>query len=492
MAIEHGVEQALNRVESPQKALEVILAQTPTVESLADNYYTDNALNQLIEVTDKIVRDYQVKHPGANTKSKELEDQAFVELGLEPVSNYIDHIIALGEQLRELDAFLSTELLHNQINEVFVPPDKQDTKFVGRSEEDFTKKEVIQRTKAILFILKNNFDVDLNNPEEFSIGTGVLHREMVRTISYSFIDLPQLNRMILVNDEEGNASFVFDSAILGASGFSKDELRDSLTKEELKMLRENHPNMGQRIVYSDNFLTNMIAAIQRPHTKSKSLAGKSGHTDYLRRGGRFDWQPVYTKGIDGFIEEAKKRGLYQLPAGKVNQIDPNFDAAFRGWLRKQPEFMRKQLRDMVYAPNNREDWVGVHKAGFPAFKEIAQRDNLIGLSASEIKRENASFLNEFINYINTQPKDQRKQLRDEILAPVPFFDWQPIREEGINGFIRVAKERGLLKMTPTEVKILDPGFVLQFSAWLKTQPEENHKDLYEKIYTRIGAYPKNF
>ena len=84
---------------------------------------------------------------------------------------------------------------------------------------------------------------------------------MMREQSYSLVETPALNRAVFVCDEEGNATFVFDTARLADAKLDSSILI-RMTKDELSELLEQQGNLGRRVVYSPQFVERMVSLLE--------------------------------------------------------------------------------------------------------------------------------------------------------------------------------------------------------------------------------------
>ena len=87
---------------------------------------------------------------------------------------------------------------------------------------------------------------------------------MMRKTSYFLVSALKIDRKMLVCDEGGNASYVFDAKVLKSKGIDDKKLIGA-TKEELNQWIAEVPEMGKRVFYSkDGFVPRIIEAINQP------------------------------------------------------------------------------------------------------------------------------------------------------------------------------------------------------------------------------------
>ena len=91
-----------------------------------------------------------------------------------------------------------------QLPTIIVPPDTGKTNIKNGTGEGIDEKKLFDRTKYTIEVLQMlNIDVSVC---EFK--NGIIEDNMMRKTSYVLIKIPQLNKMVLVCDEEGNRTFV--------------------------------------------------------------------------------------------------------------------------------------------------------------------------------------------------------------------------------------------------------------------------------------------
>ena len=480
--------------------LDTITNTTATVELLSDNSYSDQALESLINLTDEVLAAFEQTNTTQTlqtfTTSDEKEDAAFAYFNLPNISEVLDCVITVSDSLKDIDRLLEDSpnldepealvsdfdnSIFQKISEVFVPPDKIEPK-LGSGNGEFAEKQIFDRTKTILLILQENFGIDIKDTTQLNSYEGIVNDKMMRQTPYRLLDVHSLERKILVCDEEGNVTFIFDSTKLDDLHIATTQLREEMTKSHLKGLINQYPEIGQALIYSENFIQNIIRAIEQPTTKSQRQVAQTQEAEYLKeKREQFDWGPIRDKGIQGFIEEARKRGILNASVSEVLENHAVFYTIFRNWLNTQPEDQKETLYNQVYKPNEQFDWGPIRDKGIQGFIEEAQRRNVYGLPAAKAEKASCGFYNAFKNWLKTQPEDQKETLYNQVYKPNEQFDWGPIRDKGIQGFIEEARKRGVLGLSVFEIQKNNPAFDAAFRVWLNTQPEEQREALRNQV-----------
>lgn len=242
------MEGLTNNIENKNRQFKAklasILNRTITVENIDD--YIDSSMDDLIALTEEVVNDYKARHPEDQSTGKELEDKAFFENKLSTIGQYLDVAQEKMDQLNKIDEYITGHLRTDF--EVIVPPDINHRIMPGTNR--FTEPDIKHRVKSLLYALSGN-GIELEN---VGIMNGILHREMMRDQSYVIVNIPEINRLALICDEEGNASYIFDSEKMREGDISSDMI-SNMTKDQLNDLINANPGIGVRFVYSKNWIS---------------------------------------------------------------------------------------------------------------------------------------------------------------------------------------------------------------------------------------------
>lgn len=92
---------------------------------------------------------------------------------------------------------------------------------------------------------------------------------MLRQEPYVRVLIEDLDRIVYVCDEEGNASYVFDSEITEQLGITPPEL-DAMTKNQRNALLRVTPSAGRRIIQSPQWRSVMSTALREDFSDAKS------------------------------------------------------------------------------------------------------------------------------------------------------------------------------------------------------------------------------
>jgi hypothetical protein len=336
-SILHGAEVAPDYKAS----LEAVIARPLTVENI--DTYAEQALSDLIGLINEVSTTYtrQPTHSFAN--AKDIENAAFSYFGLSRVEEILDHIADKAEELVKLDETIAhTKVIDN----IIVPPDYLEVP-EPTGEGELHQKRTLPRLKTMLFILANDFDVDVNDEDQLTKTKGILPQTTMRSSSYYMLEVHKLDRTVLVCDEVGNVTYVIDNVLLQQIGLQKDRLLE-LTKNQINALLEEISQLGQRVVYSENFVPNIIAALENPSVADPQTNPNSGI--YL-----------HPKAPDGILSMAGIAREFGLASGTVKKAILELDdslgeaASYKfgprvaaGFLPEQQELIRRYLSEKGY------------------------------------------------------------------------------------------------------------------------------------------------
>ncbi|MDD5396538.1 MAG: hypothetical protein PHW24_00570 [Candidatus Moranbacteria bacterium] len=123
---------------------------------------------------------------------------------------------------------------YEKIDEIILPPDEGEMKF--GSGAGFKEKDIIPRSTMLMEIL-----TELNL--KYFIIEGINDSGMMRRLSYLSFCIPAINKMVLVNDEEGNATFVVHDV-------QQEKIREYIKKTKEELSGMSHDKVSS-LNYSD-------------------------------------------------------------------------------------------------------------------------------------------------------------------------------------------------------------------------------------------------
>lgn len=226
-----------------QQRLRDVLSMTLSAENI--NTYADAALEQVIELVEDTVDAYMYQPTFCYETFREREEAAFQYYGLGNINRILDHINDMAEKIRDLDAII--EKAH-QTRSIITPPSIGHIP-VGSGNGEMTEKSTIPRLKTLLFIASNGLGIDISSEsKELKLTEGALSSEMVRKAPYYLVEMPTIERTVLVCDEEANATFIFNDTYMAQYGISSEDLK-LLTKYDLDDLIAHDPRFGKKLKY---------------------------------------------------------------------------------------------------------------------------------------------------------------------------------------------------------------------------------------------------
>ena len=251
--------------------------------------YVDDALEKVIDLVGTVVDKYDAQ-PGAEwqqlgeANGKEHEDAALAYFELEGIEGILNNLDGKAEEFAAIDRVIAQV---NESSDVFVPPDSAPVPQATGSGVGMEKKGKQPKLENLLFVLMNDFGIDPDDSEAVSIVRGSVNLNMMREEPYYQVTVPGIDKVILVCQEYGNATFVFNGEWVreqvSANRPSENEPERPLadyTKEELGKLIKDNPGQGARIMATKNFTANLANALKGGFSQQK--LDKPVDTRYLR------------------------------------------------------------------------------------------------------------------------------------------------------------------------------------------------------------------
>ncbi len=232
-----------------------ILQSNPSAETI-DTYGPDT-LQSYADLVGEYTDAYSAISHSASQTGLEIETEATSYWDLPPVESVLDELSARDLRIKALSAAIAGAALNH---EVITPPDLIKNPIVQTGNANFEPAKLLGKAKVTLYVLENDFGVDVTNPSEIQIDSGVVDKAMVRQESYLGINVPQLDRLIMVCDESRNATYVFNIGKLEEIGLTPRMIL-RMHKSEYRILLKQHDGLGRRIFYSDNFTDDIRRAI---------------------------------------------------------------------------------------------------------------------------------------------------------------------------------------------------------------------------------------
>ena len=202
----------------------------------------------------------------------------------------------------------------NKSSDVFVPPDSAPVSQATGGGTGMEKKGKQPKLENLLFVLMNDFGIDPDDSEAVSIVRGSVNPNMMREEPYYQVTVPGIDKVILVCQEYGNATFVFNGewvrGQVSANRPSEDQPARPLTdymKEELGKLIKDNPEQGARILTKKDFTVNLVNALKGGFSQQK--LDKPVDTRYLRSSRSSKDLPLVPDGYVTTKDMAKELGL---------------------------------------------------------------------------------------------------------------------------------------------------------------------------------------
>ncbi len=257
------------------------ILQLTLTENNVDLYSQQAFANFINIIEAKKTEFVQLRPDTADLSGKELEDLMCAYYGMPDVSTTLDEINKLDHMSHRIDEVLAKSPLSKKI--LVRAGEKQEAKFPRASSgKEFEKAEITRRTKLLAMVLWQRFGVDPGEKEKFKCAQGLMDTEAMRDVPYFLVEINDIapvpdtddkgERIVLICNQKGNATFVFNSLILDELATVAQDLA-ALSKTELNRIITEYPQYSRRIIDRQDHFTGYLAdAIAHPHTEKTTTA----------------------------------------------------------------------------------------------------------------------------------------------------------------------------------------------------------------------------
>lgn len=452
-----------------QKRLNDILYKKLSVENIET--FADEALAETIALVDDILHQYQ-NNPNFEKDSaltgKAAEDDAFHKLDLPDLPAFLDSVVEVKEKIDSLKRYIVDSRLST--DRVITPPQPNETigsELNADEENRLSDRPLFPRLLTLIYLLEQDLDIPR---EDISITEGAVRPDMIRQVPYVRVSIPDLERLVYICDEEGNASYVFNTAILKENGFTFDQL-DKGDKADKAAIIKNHVGSGVRIIQNKSWNRNMIRVLSEPIPKpEEDLDTEDDKEKGLAPRSEFKREERTFLSFEDFQMEV--RSLYQgagdikawYQEEKRNHLNswhsrPDHFYKGKGW-KSWPELIGKEkvihlsfadfqreVRSLYQGASNKENWYHEEKnkhhnwpfnpdvtyknTGWVGYPELVGKERIIPLSFVDFKREVRSLYqgasNKIAWYVEEKNKHPNWPLRpDRIYKNTGWIDWSDL------------------------------------------------------------------
>lgn len=244
----------IRRVLSFRLGISEISNPEPVLQELFDS---------LVHDVEDLSRQYAEAHPEVEDKQIR-EDNALAEAGF-------GNVPAVLDKIQEVRILLSERIPHMAelfTSDVITPPDEGGEIKVGDG-SGFKEVGIMPRLKMLLFVLLNDCNLSEGS---ISITRGSVNNNMMRREPYVAVDVPDLHRLVVVCDEEGNRTDVFDTSHPAYAPGGKEGVL-LLTKDEKNEFGEMNPGAHHVLRHSNTWSDRIYSALTKSliHKESVSI-----------------------------------------------------------------------------------------------------------------------------------------------------------------------------------------------------------------------------
>lgn len=256
--------------------LDAILYKQLTVENIET--FADEALSETVALTGDILKEYKnnlnFHAEPATLNTQQEEDEAFAVFDLPNINEILQSIIDIKEKIDSLKIYIDKNT--ENIDEVITPPQINHNSKIEKGDGSFERKKIFPRLLTLLYILEHDFEI-IPTPENVPIKEGVVTPEMLRKTPYARAEIPELERVVYICEEEGNVSYVFDAKKLAEKGLTLEEI-DIENKGDKNSLIAKYPGIGIRLIQSKNWRDHIATALgeEIPETQKETKIEQHG------------------------------------------------------------------------------------------------------------------------------------------------------------------------------------------------------------------------
>jgi hypothetical protein len=334
--------ETANPVPDFRGRIDAITGRVLTPENI--DAYAEGALTDLVGVIDDATGYYRNTVDAALPNTAFGERIAFQRFGLDgdEVASTLNRIDGIIQEVAGLDDIISSVKVRT--HRIILPPAEPSTLESTGESPRLTPRQTSPRLKTLMFILSNRYDVDIANQAECMVTDGPPPSAEIRSESYNTVVVPSLNRTVLVCDESGNATYIFDTARLEAAGIDQEKL-EGMNKAQLRQYLEATPRGGYRLLYDDDTftarVTSLLDIIPAPNQtlqvneESGKFLGSWGVPVGMHRRGRVARELGVTyNAVDQAVEAlGDELGVVQIGGQKNSPVySPSQRKQIRAWL----------------------------------------------------------------------------------------------------------------------------------------------------------------
>ena len=248
-AVDPVYEEAKERY---RKQLEAILS-TPLVP---ENFitYADDALDSVANMVEGMTKKYPGESLPLPRGKAEEHTTGYYEMDIDDILDSLQSKVDETNHIKQFVKHLSEE------DAVYVPPQPLEPG-IQTGGGEFSKRETSPKLETILFLLQEIYELDINNSEEIKVNKGSVAKGMMRTEPYYLVELPTLDRSILVCNEIGNITYVMDNTLLEEQGMGAELLVD-MDKSQIDELIKTNQGLGVRITHTAKYLPKIELALE--------------------------------------------------------------------------------------------------------------------------------------------------------------------------------------------------------------------------------------
>ena len=434
--------------ERYERQLEDIL-NTPLVPENFSTYAQD-ALNKVIGMVEHMTETY----PGQSLPLPRGVAESFTTKYYNmDIDELLDALQKKVDETNEIEKFVESL---SEDEEVYVPPQILQPSLKSGAGE-LTKAETSPKLETILFLLQQRYELDVNNSAEIIVTRGTVSKDMMRQEPYYLIDMPSLNRKILVCKEKGNITYVLDSELLDAHSIEPEVLID-MDKSQIDELLETQPNIGARITHTTKYIPKIEEALDNIEEYSQKTEGGIDDDDSIKDEAFLTEKPQ--KAPEGYMSASKisrelgigHKKVLEIVSELGDELGEVSKARFGSspadsYSPKQIEMIRARAREQgLFSPEASEGYMSAYKISRElgiGHKKVSKLISDLGDELGEVTK--ARF--------RTSPADSYSPKQIEMIRARAREQglFSPEASEGYMSAKKISKELGIADSTVSKL-----------------------------------------
>jgi len=234
--------------------------------------FAEDVLNDLIVLNEEILDQYKSNPvlvlPTIEQNVQEQENDAYTQLELLNIQEILGVVDEVRTKIKSIEIYIENEA--KVVDAIITPPEASGLKIEAGSGSGIDDKKLVPRLVTLVYLLETDLGV---NKESATITSGIVTDSMMRKTPYVRVEIPELDRVVYICDEESNATYIFNTEELEKNGLSLDDI-DIDSKVDKNDLIKKYHGIGIRIIQTKNWRRLIFNALSNDVVVTAQLVEK--------------------------------------------------------------------------------------------------------------------------------------------------------------------------------------------------------------------------